>query len=71
MVITVPVFAPGRDLKRTQPPDVLAGVDTRRKAGLEVQKAVDEALHMEAIKHSNCAEPEETGPAEEEIAEAE
>ena len=71
MVIAVPVFAPGCDLKRTQPPDVLAGVDPLGKAGLQMQKTVDETLHMEAVEHSNRAEPEKTGPAKQEIAEAE
>ena len=69
-MIAVPVFAPRGHLKRAQPPDVLTGIDTFRKPGFEMQKAVDEALHVQAIKHSDGAEPKETGPAKEKITEA-
>src|SRR5262245_39541753 len=37
MVIAVPVFTPRCHLKRAQPPDVLAGIDTLRKARLKMQ----------------------------------
>src|SRR5262245_27263254 len=36
-----------------------------------MQKTIDEALHMQAVKHPNRAEPEETSPAEQEITETE
>ena len=69
-MVAVPVLTPGRYLKRTEPPDVLAGIYTFRKSRFEMQKAVHEALHMKAVEHSKGAEPEKAGPAEYEIAEA-
>jgi hypothetical protein len=71
VMIAVPVFTPGGYLQRAEPPDILAGVDTFRKAGFEMQKTVDEALHVQAIEHSDRTEPKETGPAKHEITEAE
>ena len=71
MMITVPVFTPSCDLKRAKPPNVLAGIDTFRKAGFEVQKTVYKALHVEAVEHSDCSKPEETDPPEQEVTEAE
>src|SRR5919197_2311214 len=71
MMISVPVFAPGRDLQRSQPPDVLAGIHAFRKTRFEMKQAVHDALHMEAVQHPNGAEPEETGPAEEQVSKTE
>src|SRR5215472_9665409 len=62
MVIPMPVLAPRRHLQRTEPPDVLAGIDAFRQSGFEVEEAVDEALHMEAVEKADGAEPEEAGP---------
>ena len=70
VVIAVPVFAPRRDLKRAEPPDVLAGVHAFREAGLEMEKAIHEALHVKAVDQPDRADPEKTGPAEKEVAEA-
>src|SRR5438552_2890403 len=69
-MIAVPVFAPRRYLKRAKPPDVLTGIDTVRQARFEMQQAVHETLHVQAVHHPNGANPEEAGPTEQEIAEA-
>ena len=69
-MISVPVFAPCRDLKRAKPPNILTGVDTFRKPGFEVKEAVDETLHVQTVEHPDRAEPKETGPAKEEVTEA-
>src|SRR5215467_1562134 len=71
MVIPMPVLAPCRHLQRTEPPDVLAGIDAFRQSGFKVKEAVHEALHMEAVEQTDGAEPEKAGPAEEEISEKE
>src|SRR5262249_52395117 len=70
VMISVPVFAPCCDLKRTEPPDILAGVDTFRKPGFEVKEAIDDTLQVQTVEHPDRAEPKETGPAKQEIAEA-
>ena len=70
-MVAVPVLSPCRDLKRAEPPDVLAGVDAFRQTGFEMEQAVDEGLHVQAIDESNCAEPEESSPAKEKEAECE
>src|SRR5215831_8686036 len=69
MVIPMPVLAPRRHLQRTEPPDVLAGIDAFRQSGFKMKQAVHEALHMEAVEQTKSTEPEEAGPAEEEIPE--
>src|SRR5438105_11517628 len=71
MMIPVPVLTPGGHLQGSQPPDVLAGIHTFRKTGFEMEQAIHDALHVQAVKHSNGAEPEETGPAKEQVSEAE
>jgi len=70
MVISVPVFSPCRDLQGAEPPDVLARVHAVRKAGFEVQQAVHEGLHVQAVDKSNGAKPKETGPAKNEVTKA-
>ena len=70
-MIAVPVLAPCRDLKRAQPPDVLAGVHSLRETGFQMEQAVNEALHMQAVDEPNRADPEKAGPAEDEVTEAE
>src|SRR5205814_4938527 len=71
MMIPVPVLAPGGYLQRSQPPDILAGIHAFGKTGFEVKDAVHDTLHVQAVQHSNGAEPEETGPAKEQVSEAE
>lgn len=44
MVVLVPVFSPGRQLKRAQPPDVLARIALFGMA--KVREAIHEALHV-------------------------
>src|SRR5262245_45157667 len=70
VMIAVPVFAPCRYLERAKPPDVLAGIDTFRGSRFQVQKAVHETLQVQAVRHADRADPEESGPAEDEIAKA-
>ena len=69
VMITVPVFAPGRYLKRAKPPNVLAGIDAFGRSGFQVKKAVHEALQVQAIRHADGADPEESGPPQKEITE--
>ena len=63
-MISVPVLSPCSRLKWAEPPDVLAGVDAFREAGLEMEKAIHEALHVKAVDQPDRADPEKTGPAE-------
>ena len=70
MMIAVPILAPGRHLQRPKPPDVLAGIDAFRQTGLQMEEAVHETLPVQAIEHSHRTDPEEAGPAEQEITEA-
>lgn len=71
VMVAVPVFAPGGELEWAKPPDVLARVDALGESGFQVQKAVHEALPVQAVEHADSAEPKESGPAEEEVSEAE
>src|SRR4051794_39121005 len=71
VMIAVPVFPPCRDLQRAKPPDVLAGIDSFGQTRLQVKQAVYKTLHMEAIEQPDRAEPEESGPAEEEVSKTE
>src|SRR5712692_3113483 len=66
MVVLVPVFAPGGQLQRTQPPDVLTGVSFFRV--IEVRQAVDKTLHMQRIDQTNRTDPEEALPSENQAA---
>lgn len=68
MMITMPVFTPRRDLQWTQPPNVLTGIDPFGKSGFQMQQAVYETLHVQAVQHSDSAEPEEPGPPKQEVA---
>ena len=69
VMIAVPVLAPRCDLQRAEPPDVLAGIDAFRRSGFQVQKTIDEALQVQAIRHAYRADPEESRPAEKEVTE--
>ena len=68
-MVAVPVLAPRRQLKWAKPPNVLAGIDAFRKARFQMQKTVHEGLHMKTVTKSETADPKETSPTEEEIAE--
>ena len=70
MMIAVPIFTPGGRLERAKPPDVLAGIDALGKTRFEMQKTIHESLHMQAVNHSNGAEPEKPSPAKQEISKA-
>src|SRR5438067_871229 len=67
VMVSVPVFSPGRQLKRTEPPDVLAGIHTFSKSRLQMQKTVDQGLHVKAIDKADRSDPEKTGPTEQDI----
>src|SRR6476661_50976 len=68
-MIAVPVFTPGSDLKRSEPPNILAGIHSLRQPRLEVQDTVHGSLQMQAVSHAQSAEPEKTGPSKDEIPE--
>ena len=69
-MITVPVFSPSRELKWTEPPDVLTGIDTRRETRFQVEKAINESLHVETVNEPDGAQPEKTCPTEDEVTKA-
>src|ERR1700688_1120824 len=62
VVILMPIFAPGGELKRAEPPHVLAGIAFRDV--IEVRKAVHKTLHVEGIHQANRAQPEKAHPSE-------
>ena len=62
VVILMPVFAPRRKLKGTEPPNVFAGVAFRDV--IKVRQAVHEALHVQRVHQANRAKPEKAHPAE-------
>ena len=62
MVILMPIFAPRRKLKGTEPPNVFAGVAFRDV--IKVRQAVHEALHVQRVHQANRAKPEKAHPAE-------
>jgi hypothetical protein len=66
-MIAVPVLTPCGELERSKPPKVLTGVDTLRQPGFQMQKAVDESLHMETVDEPNSSHPKETCPTEKEV----
>src|SRR5882724_650543 len=61
MMILVPVLAPGGELQRAEPPNVLA-----RIAFLvtEVREAVDKTLHVQRVDQADAAQPQQALPAE-------
>ena len=61
VVILMPIFAPGGELKRAEPPDVFAGIAFRDV--IEVRKAVHKTLHVEGVHQANRAQPEKAHPA--------
>ena len=67
MMITVPVFSPRRELKWTKPPDVLTGIDTLGEPGFQVEKAINEGLHVKTINEPDGAQPKKTCPTENEV----
>ena len=70
VMIAMPVFAPCGDLERAEPPDVLAGINAFGSSGFQVQQAVHETLQVQAVGHADCAYPEQSWPAQDEITEA-
>ena len=62
VMILMPVFAPGRELKRAEPPDVFAGIAFGDM--IEMGEAVHEALHVQCVHQTNRAKPEKAHPAE-------
>src|SRR6202045_1915329 len=61
VVILMPIFAPGGELKRAEPPDVFAGITFGDV--IEVSKAVHKTLHVEGVHQTNRAQPEKSHPA--------
>ena len=66
-MVSVPVLSPRRQLKRAEPPYVLAGIDAFRQSRLQVKKTVDEGLHVKTVDKPDRADPKETSPAKQEI----
>ena len=62
VVILMPVFTPGRELKWAEPPDVLAGIAFGNV--IEMREAVHETLHVQRVNQANRAQPEKAHPAE-------
>ena len=62
----MPIFAPGRQLQRTQPPNVLTRVSFF--GVIEVRETVDKTLHVQRIDQTNRTDPEEALPPENEAA---
>jgi hypothetical protein len=62
VVILMPVFAPGGNLKRAEPPDIYAGIAFFGFA--EMREAVHKALHMQRVDEAHGPHPEESHPAE-------
>src|SRR5262249_55488433 len=60
VVIAVPVLSPRCDLERTEPPDVLTRIYALGKTRLEMQQAIHETLAMQAVDHSDRADPEQS-----------
>jgi len=58
----MPIFAPGRKLKRAEPPDVFAGIAFGNV--VEMRQAVHETLHVQGVHQANRAKPEKAHPAE-------
>ena len=68
MVVFVPILSPCCELKRPEPPDVPAGIDTVCESPLQVKQAVNERLHMQDVDKPNRTNPEQARPAEQEVA---
>jgi hypothetical protein len=62
VMILVPVFAPGGQLKGAEPPDVHAGIAFFDF--VEMRETVHQALHVQRVDQADGAHPEETHPAE-------
>src|SRR6202035_3057433 len=62
VVILMPIFAPGGELKRTEPPDVFAGVAFGNV--IEMREAVHKTLHVEGVHQANRTQPEKAHPSE-------
>ena len=69
MMVFVPVLPPRRELKRSEPPDVPAGIHSVGKSGFQMKQAVYKSLHVQNVDEPNCTHPEQSSPAEEEVAE--
>jgi len=61
VVILMPIFAPRRELKGAEPPNVFAGIAFRDV--IEMRQAVHETLHVQGVYQTNGAKPEEAHPA--------
>ena len=62
VMIAVPIFSPSRQLQRAEPPYVLAGIDALGKARFEMEQAIYEGLHVQAVHQTNRAYPEQSRP---------
>ena len=62
VMIAVPVLTPRGELERTEPPDVLAGINAFGCSWFQVEQTVDEALKVETVGHTNGTNPEQTRP---------
>src|ERR1700688_171357 len=62
VVILMPILAPGGELKRAEPPYVLAGIAFGNV--IEVRQAVHKTLHVEGVHQANRAQPEKSHPSE-------
>src|SRR6185295_11215538 len=68
VVISMPVLAPGRELQRTEPPQVLGRFAVLAKFS-HVGDAIDEALQVQRVDQAYRTNPEERLPAEGESSE--
>ena len=62
VVILMPVFAPRRELKGAEPPNVLAGIAFLYV--IKMREAVHKTLHVQRVHQTNRAKPEKAHPAE-------
>src|SRR5689334_20743373 len=63
MMIAVPVFAPGGELQRSEPPQVLGGLAVLVEF-THMRDTVDEALKVQRVHQPNRTNPEERLPSE-------
>src|SRR5580692_6910710 len=64
MMVGMPVFAPGRDLERTEPPHVHAGILDAFFGMSEMGEAIDQALHVQRVNEADRANPKKAHPTE-------
>src|SRR5882672_3917105 len=68
-MISVEVLSPRCELKRSEPPDVPAGVHAGCETGFQMKQAVYESLHMQDVNEPDRTCPEQSRPAEKEVTE--